>query len=425
MAMTLPHQLALDISRHRLDNGLEIVLHRDTTLPLVVVNLWYHVGSKNERPGHTGFAHLFEHMLFQGSKHVGTNDHFGYVQQAGGTANGSTWYDRTNYYNILPANHLELGLWLESDRMGFMLPALTQEKLDTQRNVVINERRQRIDNRPYGRCFERLHELLYPHPHPYHWPVIGYVEDLERASLEDVRTFFGTYYGPNNAVLTLCGDFEPESALELIERYFGPIPRVPLPARVRTQVIAPGSDQVDVLPDDVEIPRLYVGLHTPGYGDPSWYAADLLALLLGGGKSSRLYQDLVYNRELAQSVSASLLPMELTATFSIIATCKPGVSFETLEQAVLEHVDRAASELPSEAEVERACNQALNDYFRNLQTMDDRADLLSELTTYFDDPARINAEPDRYRRLTPQDLRSYAAEHWQAGQRAIVRCVPR
>jgi zinc protease len=207
----------LSFERHRLDNGLDVVLHQDTSLPLVTIDLWYHVGSKNERPGRTGFAHLFEHMLFQGSQNVGTNDHFRFVQQIGGVANGSTWYDRTNYYETLPAHHLELGLWLESDRMGFLLPAITEQNLENQRDVIMNERRQRVDNQPYGRAGERLHELLFPPDHPYHWPVIGYMEDIAAATLEEVREFFRTYYAPSNAVLTLAGDFEPSRALAAVE----------------------------------------------------------------------------------------------------------------------------------------------------------------------------------------------------------------
>src|SRR5688572_8881536 len=217
----------LPLQEHRLANGLRVVLNPDPALPLVAVNLWYHVGSRNETRGRTGFAHLFEHMLFQGSQHVGTNDHFRLVQQVGGVANGSTWYDRTNYYETLPSSHLELGLWLESDRMGFLLPAMSAEKLETQRQVVMNERRQRVDNQPYGRAFERLNELLFPADHPYHWPVIGYMEDIAAATLEDVEAFFRTWYTPDNAVLTLAGDLDPEPALALVERWFGGLPPGP------------------------------------------------------------------------------------------------------------------------------------------------------------------------------------------------------
>ena len=227
--MPKPSNPSYEVVRHRLDNGLRLILQPDRTLPLVAVNLWYHVGSKNERPSTTGLAHLFEHMLFQGSQHVGVNDHFRLVQQAGGTANGSTWFDRTNYYETLPANQLDLGLWLEADRMGFLLPALDEEKLENQRQVVMNERRERIENQPYGRAFERLHELVYPLPHPYHWPVIGYMEDIEGATLDGVASFFETYYAPNNAVLTLAGDFEVSQAIDRVEHFFAEIPAGPPP----------------------------------------------------------------------------------------------------------------------------------------------------------------------------------------------------
>src|SRR4029077_1358567 len=225
-----PPDLDLPFQYHRLANGLRVVLHRNAALPLVAVNLWYHVGSKNERPGRTGFAHLFEHMLFQGSEHVATNDHFRLLQQVGGVANGSTWYDRTNYYETLPSHQLDLGLWLEADRMGFFLPALTQENLDTQRDVVMNERGQGIETRPCGLPAERLHELLYPDDHPYHWPVIGYMDDIAAATLDEVQAFFRTYYTPNNAVLSVVGDIAPADALARVNDWFGgiaPGPAVP------------------------------------------------------------------------------------------------------------------------------------------------------------------------------------------------------
>ncbi|MEM8963032.1 MAG: pitrilysin family protein [Acidobacteriota bacterium] len=223
--------LAIPFVEHRLDNGLRLVLHVDRSRPLVALNLWYHVGSKNEGPGRTGFAHLLEHLLFEGSENVPGNRHFAMVQEAGGVANGSTWYDRTNYYETLPSHQLDLGLWLESDRMGFFLPTMTQEKLDTQRDVVINERRERTDNQPYGLAGERLRELLYPEGHPYRWPVIGYLEDLHGATLDELGSFFSTYYTPNNAVLVLAGDFDPEVALERVAHYFGEIPPGEAPSR--------------------------------------------------------------------------------------------------------------------------------------------------------------------------------------------------
>jgi zinc protease len=415
----------LAFERHTLDNGLRIVLHRDPSLPLVAANLWYHVGSKNERPGRTGFAHLFEHMLFQGSEHVGTHDHFRFIQQVGGVANGSTWYDRTNYYETVPAHQLDLALWLESDRMGFFLPALTQENLDNQRDVVMNERRQRVENQPYGRAGEKLHELLYPDGHPYHWPVIGYMEDIAAATLEEVRTFFRTYYTPNNAVLTLVGDFQPEAALERIEAWFGDIPAGPPVPPVVAPLPPLGGERRVVLEDDVRLPRIYIGFRTPGYGQRAWYAADLLAAVLAGGKSSPLYRELVYERQIAQDIGASVGPYESAGTFMLVATARPGVAVEELEEALLATVARAASTPPDPADLERARNRMLTDYYSALQKMDSLADLFSQFTTYFDDPAGVSGEAGRYLEITPQDLMDYAAGWCTAPERVVVSVVPR
>jgi predicted Zn-dependent peptidase len=417
--------LDLDYQRHILDNGLRVILHRDPRLPLVTVNLWYHVGSKNERPGRTGFAHLFEHMLFQGSEHVATNDHFRIVQQVGGVANGSTWYDRTNYYETLPSHQLELGLWLESDRMGFLLPALTQENLDMQRDVVMNERRQRVENQPYGMAGERLHELLYPPDHPYHWPVIGYMEDIAAATLEEVRTFFRTYYTPNNAVLTVAGDFDPDDALAKVERWFGEIPPGPPLPPVQVPPGPLGGERREVREVDVRLPRIYLGFRAPAYGQRAWYAADLLTTVLTGGKSSRLFQDLVYERQIAQDVGAYVSPYEEVATFMVVSTARPGVAVETLEQALHEHLDRAAAELPAPHEMERARNRALTEHYTALQTLENRADLFSQLTTYFDDPGGIERELLQYLDLDGSELRDFAARHLAEDERVAVLFVPR
>jgi zinc protease len=415
----------LAFERHTLDNGLRVVLHRDPSLPLVAANLWYHVGSKNERPGRTGFAHLFEHMLFQGSEHVGTHDHFRFIQQVGGVANGSTWYDRTNYYETVPAHQLDLALWLESDRMGFFLPALTQENLDNQRDVVMNERRQRVENQPYGRAGEKLHEMLYPDGHPYHWPVIGYMEDIAAATLEEVRTFFRTYYTPNNAVLTLVGDFQPAAALERIEAWFGDIPAGPPVPPVVAPLPPLGGERRVVLEDDVRLPRVYIGVRAPGYGQRAWYAADLLAAVLAGGKSSPLYRELVYERQIAQDVGASVGPYESAGTFMLVATARPGVAVEALEAALLAAVARAASTPPDPADLERARNRMLTDYYSALQKMDSLADLFSQFTTYFDDPAGVSGEAGRYLEITPQDLMDYAAGWCTEPERVVVSVVPR
>ncbi len=422
-ATTLQHDLPFE--RATLSNGLRVVFHPDRSLPLVAVNLWYHVGSKNERPGRTGFAHLFEHMLFQGSQHVGTNDHFRHLQQVGGVANGSTWYDRTNYYETLPAHHLDLGLWLESDRMGFLLPALTQETLDTQREVVMNERRQRVDNQPYGRASERIHEMLYPADHPYHWPVIGYMEDIAAATLEDVRQFFRTYYAPNNAVLTLAGDLDPDEALRRVEAWFGEIPAGPPVPPVSAPLPPAGGEQREVIEDDVRLPRVYISFRGPAYGRRDWYAGDMLAGVLSGGKSSALYRDLVYERQIAQDVGAWISPYEEVATFTIVSTARPGVDVSTLETAILEHVDRAALELPSTVDFERSRHRMLTEFYSGLQKLDNRADLFSQFTTYFDDPEGVAREADRYLEIEPRELTEYAAARLSADQRVVVTVVPR
>jgi predicted Zn-dependent peptidase len=415
----------LRVERHRLSNGLDVVLHRDPGFPLVAVNLWYHVGSKDERPGRTGFAHLFEHMLFQGSQNVAANDHFRYVQQVGGVTNGSTWYDRTNYYETLPAEYLDLALWLESDRMGWLLPAVTQAKLDNQREVVINERRQRVDNQPYGRAFERLHELLYPAAHPYHWPVIGYVDDIEAATLDDVTDFFETYYSPNNAVLTVAGDISPDLALERVEAWFGPIPRgaeIPPLAPVLEPL---GGERRDRLADDVRLPRVYLGYRVPPFGEDGWFAADLLSTVLTGGRSSPLYEDLVYRRQIAQDVSCVVFPTELAATFAVVATARPETAPEELEQALDEHLARAAAEPFAEAHLERAQNALLTEFWSEVEKLDGRADLMSQFATLFDDPERVARVPERYRRVTADQLTACAAEHLRRDERAAVVVVPR
>ena len=417
-------QAQFEIERHQLDNGMRVVLHPDKRLPLVAVNLWYHVGSKNERPSCTGLAHLFEHMLFQGSQHVGVNDHFRLVQQAGGTANGSTWFDRTNYYETLPANYLELALWLESDRMGFLLPALDEEKLENQRHVVMNERRERIENQPYGRAFERLQEMLYPENHPYHWPVIGYMEDIEGATLDGVADFFETYYAPNNAVLTVAGDFEPQRALEMIDSFFGSIPAgssIPV-------VDDPGVDkrpaQSEVMEDSVQLSRIYTGTTIPPFGERDWYVADLLTTALSAGKSSPLYRDLVYDQQIATDISAFVLPTEIAATFLVVATAKPGADAERLASAIRGHLSDMALSGPTGPDLERAQNKVITGLTDQFQKLDDRADLLSMFTTFFDDPGRIEDEAEIYAGIRGSDLAQFAEHHLRPESMISLTVVP-
>ncbi|MEM1247686.1 MAG: pitrilysin family protein [Acidobacteriota bacterium] len=411
------------LSRHELDNGLRITLLPDDSLSLVAVNLWYHVGSKNERPRLTGFAHLFEHMLFQGSQNVSSNGHFEHVQRVGGVANGSTWYDRTNYYETLPSSALETGLWLESDRMGFLLPAMTSEKLENQRSVVMNERRQRVDNQPYGQASERLSELLYPADHPYHWPVIGYMEDIEAATLEDVTTFFETFYTPNNAALTLVGDFDPVHALERIRAYFGDIPRGPEIEPVQPG-LPPARLSREVLEDQVQLPRIYLAYALDSFGTDEWYAANLLSQVLSQGRSSRLHHSLVYEQQLAQSASTFVSPTEACATFTLAATAKPEISAEEIEEAVVQELRRVIEDGVDEAELDRARNGLLLGHHGQLQSRERVADMLSAMVTYFDDPSRYAEATERYGAVTTDDVSDLARGRLDPDGGARVLVVP-
>jgi len=402
-----------------------VVLQPDFSLPLVAVNLWYHVGSKNEVPGRTGLAHLFEHMLFQGSQNVGKNDHFRLVQQVGGVANGSTWFDRTNYHETLPAHCLSLGLWLESDRMGFFLPALDAEKLENQREVVMNERRQRVENQPYGLAFERLNEALFPAGYPYRWPVIGYMDDIAAADQEDVETFFRTFYTPDNAVLTLAGHFDPDQALKLVEKYFGSIPRGGARPEVAASLPDESLGQVVTLDDDVQLPRLYTAFRLPSFGEPEWYSADLLSAALSGGKTSPLYRQLVYERQIAQDVSAFVLPTELASSFVVVTTGRPNAELAELGEVVRDAIEAVAVGDLGTGDLDRARNKLITSYSDQLQALDDRADLLSMFTTYFDEPRRLESEIDRYLDKTPEDLATVARNHLTPDKAVSIRVVPR
>ena len=387
------------IQRHLLDNGLRVVLSRDPRAPLVAVNLWYDVGSKHEKPGKTGFAHLFEHMMFQGSANVEKGQHFSLVQAAGGTLNASTWLDRTNYFETLPGHELELALWLEADRMASLLPAMTQEKLDNQRDVVKNERRWSVDNQPYGDWDELIQALVYPEGHPYHHSTIGSMEDLSAASLADVSEFFATYYAPNNAVLTIAGDFETDSALEMVRRHFGPIPANPALPPAPDMSVDPliGLEVRETKADQVPLPRIYMAHRAPPFGTDAFDALDVAADILGSGRASRLYASLVREQRLAQDVSVFVFPIVGGASmFTLWVTARPGVAPETLEAATLVELDRLASEGPSEGDLERVRNLHAAHAAGSLERIGERADRLSMYTCLFDQPERINSEVSRY-----------------------------
>ena len=316
--------MQIPYTKTTLDNGLDVIVHEDHQLPMVAVNLWYHVGSKNERPGRTGFAHLFEHLMFEGSAHHDSG-FFEPLQRAGGLLNGSTNTDRTNYWEVVPTGALDLALWMESDRMGHLLPALTDEKFVNQRDVVLNERRQNYENRPYGLAGVALSAALFPPDHPYHWITIGDPDDLRAATLDDVRAFFETYYHPGNASLTLAGDIESDRALALADQYFGEIPRGPASPPVLTAPLANASRSL-VLEDRVELPRLYLGWHSPAMFAAGDAELDLAADVLAHGKTSRLYRQLVYEQRVATDVSAYQHSRELSGVFQVACTAAAGVA---------------------------------------------------------------------------------------------------
>ncbi|HEV2149682.1 MAG TPA: pitrilysin family protein [Longimicrobiaceae bacterium] len=422
-AETTRGPVALSYDTYRLPNGLNVVLSRDTSVPVVAVNLWYHVGSADEDPGRTGFAHLFEHMMFQGSEHVGEDQHFKIVQEAGGSLNGSTNPDRTNYYEAAPSNFLETLLWLESDRMGFLLPAMTQQKLDNQRDVVKNERRQRYENQPYGLAQETIREMLYPKGHPYHHTTIGSMADLSAASMEDVQAFFRRYYTPNNASLVIRGDFDPAEAKRLVARYFGPIPQGPAVNRPQVAPVRLQEARYRVLEDRVQLPQLYQVWPTPARFAEGDAELDVLGLILADGKNSRLYRRLVYEDQLAQWVSASQNGQSLAGQFGVTVRAKAGVDLDRIEQIVNEEVERIRREPPSPREVERAVNNIEASFIRRLQSNLAVADQLNAYAVYTGNPGYLGEDLGRYRAVTPQAVQQAARQYLGTG-RVVLSVVP-
>ena len=405
-----------------------VTLSEDHTAPIVAVNLWYHVGSANEKTGRTGFAHLFEHMLFQGSAHVGSNEHFELIQRAGGTLNGSTWLERTNYFETVPSNELALALWLEADRMGELLPAMTQEKLDTQRDVVKNERRWAVDNQPYGTMLEKLQELVFPPTHPFQHSLIGSMEDLSAASLDDVAQFFATYYTPDNAVLSVAGDFDSAIARSLISGYFGPIPRgkgkPPLPPMTLSPVF--GTRLREVVHDNVSLTRLFLAFRSPVFGSDDYYAASVAAALLGMRKGSRLHRALVRDRQVAADAGAFTFDLAKGSDLLVIdVTARPEISVAQLEEEVEREVDLIHREGVSTEEVERAVALIETDLIASLQSAGERADRLSMFATYFGQPELINEQVDRYRSVSTQRVNELVVARFGENNRASLIYVPR
>jgi predicted Zn-dependent peptidase len=421
---SVPH---VSFTEDRLENGLRVVIAEDHLAPVVAVNIWYNVGSKHEQPGKTGFAHLFEHVMFQGSAHVAKAEHIALVQAAGGTMNGTTWLDRTNYFESMPSHQLELALWLEADRMATLLDALSQENLDNQREVVKNEKRWSYDNRPYGSWNEKLMAHLFPPEHPYHHPTIGSMADLDAASLEDVSEFFRTYYAPNNAVLAIVGDVERTQALAWIERYFGRIPANPAipPLGDLTLPSSIGGERRETVIDKIPLPRVYVGFRAPAFGDRRLDALDLAGQILAGGKGSRLHRRLVRTERIAQDVALATLGFVAGASVTVgWATVRPGVDVARVEEAFHEELARLTTEPVSDDELARAKALIESDELGALQRVDERADRLAMYATLFDDPDLINQMLPRYLSVTADQIREITAQVFRPENRVVLTYLP-
>jgi len=415
----------IPFTKHTLANGLDVIVHQDRHQPLVAVNLWYHVGSKNERPGRTGLAHLFEHLMFKGAEHQ-PRGYFEPLQEAGGSLNGSTSADRTNYWAVMPAGAAELALWMEADRMGWLLPALTGERFDTEREVVLNERRQSYENRPYGLAYFALSEAIYPVEHPYHWPTIGYPTDLRATTVDDARAFFSAYYHPANASLAIAGDIDIDVALRMAERLFGEIPAGPAVSRL---VVTPAGavPRRLLLEDRVELPRLYLLWPSPPLFSADDAALDVAADIMANGRTSRLYRTLIHDRRRAAELGAAQGSRELGSLFQVVATAAPDVPLEELRQLIVDEVTRIATVGPSLEELERSRVQAESAFVSRLQTLGGfggKADQLNAYNVYTGSPAFFADDLQRYLRLTPGDIQQAAARWLDPDKATMLSVVP-
>lgn len=396
--------LKINYQKYSLSNGLEVILYQDKSLPTVSINIWYKVGSANEKPGKTGFAHLFEHMMFQGSQNIPKEGHFKYIQEAGGTLNGSTSIDRTNYYESVPANYLELILWLESDRMGFLLPALTQEKLDNQKDVVINERRQRYENQPYGLSWEILFSSLYSNGHPYSWPTIGWMDDISKFELDDVRNFFKTYYAPNNASIVLGGNFEIENAKELIEQYFGEIPGSDSVPQVTATTQKLSKNKKIIHEDNVQLPRIFLAWHSDKAFDKHDAALDILADVLTGTKNSRLQKNLLFDNQIAQDVSSFQYSAKLSGSFIVISTAKPGINIDVIKEEILKEINNLIVQGITDDELQRSINSIKSSYIYSLQKLETIIDHMNHYNFFLNEPDSFLFDINRYGKVTKEDI---------------------
>ncbi|KAB8167915.1 peptidase M16 [Streptomyces sp. 3MP-14] len=417
----------LTATEHRLANGLRVVLSEDHLTPVAAVCIWYDVGSRHEVKGRTGLAHLFEHLMFQGSRQVTGNGHFELVQSAGGSLNGTTSFERTNYFETMPAHQLELALWLEADRMGTLLSALDEESMENQRDVVKNERRQRYDNVPYGTAFEKLTSMVFPEGHPYHHTPIGSMADLDAASLEDAREFFRTYYAPNNAVLAVVGDIDPERTLAWVEKYFGTIPGHDgkRPPRDGTLPDVIGEQLREVVREDVPARALMAAYRLPQDGTREADAADLALTALGGGESSRLYNRLVRHDRTAVSAGFGMLRLAGAPSMGWLDVKTSGeAEVAEIEAAVDEELARFAAEGPTPEEMERAQAQLEREWLDRLATVGDRADELCKYAVLFGDATLALSAVQRILTITPEEVQAVAAARLRPDNRGVLVYEP-
>jgi zinc protease len=424
---TASRTIEVPYTQFTLANGLHVILHEDHSVPLVTVNMWYHVGSSRERTGRTGFAHLFEHLMFMGSGHVKPGEFDTLLEAAGGDNNGSTENDRTNYWINVPSNALELALFLESDRMGYLLESMTPQTVDAQRDVVKNERRQSYENRPYGMADITLSEMLFPEGHPYHWPVIGYMPDLTAASYDDVVAFFKKYYAPSNASLVVAGDLDTAAARRLVEKWFSDVkPGSPVePATIPG--VALSSVQKKTITDRVQLPRLYLAWITPRHFEPGDAALDIVADVLAGGKNSRLYKRLVYDLQAAQNVSAQQASGTLASSFQITVTPRPGHTIDEMQKIVDEEIEKLQREPPTAHELERSLNQIESSFFNRMERVGGFGGKGDQLNAYYaatGDPDWFNEDLGRYRALSPSDVRAAAEAFLPRDRRVELTVVP-
>ncbi len=420
-------RLSVPYTQFTLPNGLRVVLHEDHSVPVVSVNVWYHVGSGREKPGRTGFAHLFEHLMFEGSGHVKEGDFDVLLEGAGGDNNGSTDADRTNYYITVPSSALELALFLESDRMGYLLDAMSAAKVDGQRDVVKNERRQGVENQPYGQAYITLSETLFPAGHPYHWPTIGYMDDLTAASYDDVTDFFKQYYGPNNASLVVAGDIDPARTRTLVEKWFADVKRGPEVAPLTVAPVALSGVAAKTITDRVQLPRLYLAWVGPRAFQPGDAELMVAADVLAGGKSSRLYKRLVYELQIAQSVSAFQRGSDLASIFAIVATARPGHTLDEIKKVIDEELERLRSAPPEPREVQRAINGIEADFYEQLERVSGfggRADQLNAYVTQTGNPDYFAEDLARFQALSPTDVQAAVLAWLPAARRVELSVVP-